>query len=544
MIIPGSCFIPYWTAITPTPSPYPCGSPIILTASASSNQTTILPALEDAFTFSFYLTMNNLAGGGDRILLASNGWNDAGTWAFNFYGGELTFFGEYMTQKCYIPIGWLSDGVRAKITLARDVGGDPHFFVDSSYASINGSTGSNNLTASGAATIGSRPGNVQPLWTPGGALIEDFYLCNGGYFPPDSSPPPPSTCNPLSEPLLGLSEFWPLPVLTQYTSTYARSARSETLGLFIQVRPGKAFTSPDGQTWTETTDRPDANPGPNTVEIYDAIWVDSLDKFLVPLRIGNTSPYFIASSADGVNWTRTSVSNIITKIFQGGPAGILYGVANSTGLLTSVDGITWTQHPVPSELDGIRSVVWSEQHGKYVGFGSKWISGIGTNYYTASSVDGITWTDRSAAITSDGQWGQIGWSPTLERYVVAGVGNSSFMTFYSPDGVTWTRGGNLEVGGTNYPVEIFWVEEIHAFILISNGSSVGVSSSYFSRDGITWTAIFYGQYMNFNGCAAFLSFNDAVWSKSLGRFVFTLRQGCFAHTWTITSGYCEPPLSG
>jgi outer membrane protein OmpA-like peptidoglycan-associated protein len=143
-------------------------------------------------------------------------------------------------------------------------------------------------------------------------------------------------------------------------------------------------------------------------------------------------------------------------------------------VMTSTDGITWTNRSVPTGgIQQWKSVTWGNN--KFVA-----ISDTGFNDRVMTSPDGVTWTYAQAI--HNGNWSSIAYGNNLFVATATsfGGGGSSFdYVMTSSDGTTWTpRTAAVAVG---------WNAVVYG-----GGKFVAVSSSGSSRvmtstDGITWT---------------------------------------------------------
>ena len=164
-----------------------------------------------------------------------------------------------------------------------------------------------------------------------------------------------------------------------------------------------------------------------------------------------------------VTWTsRTPPTNNVRSVTYGN--GIYVVVGSSGTVVTSTDGITWTQQTA-AESDTWQSVTYG--NGLFVAVASD-----GTNR-VMTSPDGVAWTSRSAAEAN--QWQSVAYGNGL--FVAVSLdGTNRLMT--SPDGVTWTA---KSVNANTWK-----------YITYGNNLFVAVSSNGTNRvmtssDGITWT---------------------------------------------------------
>jgi hypothetical protein len=234
--------------------------------------------------------------------------------------------------------------------------------------------------------------------------------------------------------------------------------------LFVAVGDS-IFTSPDAVTWTE---RP---VGLSSI-LMDATWTGS--QFIA---VGDGGA--LLTSVDGSTWTPRSV-----------PAGIvspvLYGVAASTNrmvvvgkqslvnsptpdtglILTSTDGVTWTEVPAISSI--LNAVAWS---------GSEFVAvGDAVNQPIAKAValtspDGIAWTSHDMGTATLLVPADIAWNGS--RFVVVGSGGGAAT---STDGGVWQESG---VGAVGTSYAIGWSGQ--GFL------ACGIVYCYTSSDGIQWS---------------------------------------------------------
>ena len=101
--------------------------------------------------------------------------------------------------------------------------------------------------------------------------------------------------------------------------------------------------------------------------------------------------------------------------------------------MTSSNGITWTQQPIPMgtspNINRWQSVCYGEPSGQPLFVA---VSSAGA-HRIATSPDGITWTARTAVQTN--AWTSVCWGNGM-FVAVASDGTNRVMT--SPDGITWT----------------------------------------------------------------------------------------------------------
>jgi hypothetical protein len=138
----------------------------------------------------------------------------------------------------------------------------------------------------------------------------------------------------------------------------------------------------------------------------------------------------------------------------------------SNVILSSPDGITWTQRTLPATAGWHR-----------VFFGNGMFLAVGGSGTGAKSSDGITWTTVTTIPTFASRWLYMSFGSGL--FILSYLITNSFTRFYtSSDGATWTPTADMS-------------GQITA-VAYGNGLYVGLDTisaqSYTSTDGLTWTA--------------------------------------------------------
>lgn len=184
----------------------------------------------------------------------------------------------------------------------------------------------------------------------------------------------------------------------------------------------------------------------------------------------------IVTSTDGINWTeRTSDTgkNLHGIVYGGGIFAAVGGDFTEGTILTSPDGITWT-----GRSSGTTETITGITYGN----GTFVAAGIWGTILT--SPDGITWTGRTSGTTA----------------YLNGVtfGNGTFVTvgeqgtiLTSPDGITWTGRASGMTGAVN---EVTYGNGI--FIAVGSGGKILTSP-----DGVTWTSRTSGSFGDLQGAA-------------------------------------------
>ena len=210
----------------------------------------------------------------------------------------------------------------------------------------------------------------------------------------------------------------------------------------------------------------------------------------VAVGYSSTTPK-ILTSPDGITWTQQT-SPINSRLFDVTYANGLFFAVGDGGVITSPDGITWT---AKSTVYGLRGIIYA--NGLFILVSTNGI-------YT--SPDGITWTTRVYGYMMD---------VTYANGLFVAVGYEVILT--STDAITWTKviddpaidlysityGNGLFVAtgaqghiytspdGTNWTKQVSPVTNNYIFsVTYGNGIYVAVGESgvvLTSPDGINWT---------------------------------------------------------
>jgi len=183
--------------------------------------------------------------------------------------------------------------------------------------------------------------------------------------------------------------------------------------------------------------------------------------------------------------------------------GIFVAVAGNYNLTTTVaatspDGVTWTARTLPGTATYWSSVTWSPELGIFCAVAGAITTTNGNSRTTtrsAISSDGINWT--SVTLPTNAAWTCITWSPNLGIFlIVSGLSNGASLT--SPDGVTWTPGTGMNIGGTTSDkyTSVCWSPQLGLFVAsfgcqggADRGNSTQDVTNFIvtSPDGINWT---------------------------------------------------------
>lgn len=225
----------------------------------------------------------------------------------------------------------------------------------------------------------------------------------------------------------------------------------------------------------------------------------------------------IARSTDLVNWTPVWSDGALAKIRK--LNGRLFSLGGSNAILSSVDGITWTQTTKtgPSISQNLTDVEWN---------GACYLA-VGTSSYVWRSLDGLTWTAEHT-VANDATY--VKW---INGEFVTANGPRTVQT--SVDGREWIKAKDHIQGEATV-----WTGS--RFITVGQFGRITTS-----EDFVTWTSRDTGVYSNlwsvvWTGSFALVGGNDGVLLKSSDGIVWTqVMQGTFSGTvtvvWTGTQYY-------
>lgn len=233
------------------------------------------------------------------------------------------------------------------------------------------------------------------------------------------------------------------------TSVAYGDARYVTVGDAI-------FTSPDAITWTE-------RPTGVAHRLNDVAWTGT--RYIAVGDVGT-----LLTSGDGSTWTLQSVPTVTNPVLLGvaGSSGRAVAVGTQGGgsdddlILTSTDGVTWTQVTTPDRVP-LAAVVWSGT--RFVAVGTD-LGGTAVQYAALVSTDGSNWTKHPVPV--QGLLTEVIWDGA--QFIAAGYGGVAT----SPDGTTWTQVAQ----GLAWGRALGWSGERALLCVLSNCQA--------SEDGVQW----------------------------------------------------------
>lgn len=180
-----------------------------------------------------------------------------------------------------------------------------------------------------------------------------------------------------------------------------------------------------------------------------------------PGAVGSSAP-FTVQSTDGVTWGDyrfISGKHILRRVAWG--RGIFVGVGDRGRRAASKDGREWTDAPSTKAIDTLVDVA----------FGAGRFVGVGLHGLRSATQDGLDWPHRFPGEEGE-HLNSILWAD--DRFVAVGQG----ATYFSPDGLEWTRRENKD-----------------APLTAAYGAGVFVGTNWkgrilMSKDAVEWSPVF------------------------------------------------------
>lgn len=184
----------------------------------------------------------------------------------------------------------------------------------------------------------------------------------------------------------------------------------------------------------------------------------------------------VHTSTDGITWTPRTITGAASATWSqpayGNNRWVILGQGTSTGYYSADNGLTWTA------ASGVTAGNWS----RIVWAGSRFIALDATNASTKilTSSDGITWSQANLpAAAGSGQWRGIAYGAIGATNYVQVVGDSSTGYYSTNSGTSWAAtalpfSSSQDVTYGN-----------GRFVAVTSGSPPSYSAA--STDGTTWT---------------------------------------------------------
>ena len=196
--------------------------------------------------------------------------------------------------------------------------------------------------------------------------------------------------------------------------------------------------------------------------LYRVCYSEDLNLFVA---VGSSGT--ILTSPDGINWTQrsTDIGTIqLNYVYWCEQKNLFVIVGNGGVVLTSPDGINWTQR-TSGVSTGVWCITYSEEKDLFIA--------VGYSGTIITSSDGITWTSQTSGVSS--VFRGVTYSKKLDLFVIVG-GSGIILT--SSDGITWTQrtsGVSTQLWG------IYYSKEKNIFITAGDSGVILISS-----DAIIW----------------------------------------------------------
>ena len=215
----------------------------------------------------------------------------------------------------------------------------------------------------------------------------------------------------------------------------------------------------------------------------------------------------VLTSTDGITWTQNSESLPIRAYSICYGSGKFVVFSSTQNYVYSTDGITWTSSTLPNSKY-YESLCYG--NGKFMALSSDATTAI-------YSTDGITWTSKATNLTNNG--GKYG-AGCYGNGKFVFIGEGTKQVIYSTDGITWKT--------ATLPSQSSWEG-----ICYGNGKFVASAqvNDYcaYSTDGITWTNAKIERLTGDYG-------KDSAWSCAYGSGLFVINSyNCNAY-WLSTDG--------
>jgi hypothetical protein len=223
----------------------------------------------------------------------------------------------------------------------------------------------------------------------------------------------------------------------------------------------------------------------------------------------------VMTSSDGISWTQRdgAGSSSLYRAIACSPSLGLFAAVGGNAVMTSPDGINWTAR-TPTSAQNWFGIDWSPTLGLFVA-----VSASGTSTSVMTSTNGVNWTQRTAF---SNRWNDVVWSPSLGLFAAVAYTGTGQRAMTSPDGINWTL--------RNTPADylwsgLAWSPDLGLFAAVArSGTGDRVMTS---PDGIVWSI---------RDTPADQSWFKIAWSSHFGVFAAVSYSGTGQRVMTSSDG--------
>jgi hypothetical protein len=190
-------------------------------------------------------------------------------------------------------------------------------------------------------------------------------------------------------------------------------------GKFVQLSATQAYLSIDAISWSTV---------PLTTDNQQNKLCYGNNQFVAVGRYDSSDRSYTSTSVDGSSWTPTLVTGLsgstgLTDVTWAN--GLYVAVGSNAAIITSSDGVKWTQRHYTNSGKSFSSVTYG--NGRFVAVGP---AGVWT------SLDGTTWTGPYGP-SFTALYGFLGVTYANKKFIAVGYDKTSAI-YTSTDGQTWT----------------------------------------------------------------------------------------------------------
>lgn len=260
---------------------------------------------------------------------------------------------------------------------------------------------------------------------------------------------------------------------------------------------GSYFLSAMGEIFKSSTLSGTFTPQVQQYVVLDSLTPAASNGSSTLVLIGNNG-HIVYSTDTGSTWSVTStpidqnpssppiISPTLSGIVNNGS---IFVVVGDSAIATSSDGITWSDHSIPSEAISLVNVAWSPTLAIFAA------AGFGNTAWAYSSDNTATsWTASLPFSDANINFGKLRW--LNDRFVSVGYSTSNGPLFYSTNGSTVTA-GLPAVSADNISLnEVAYGNSAYVAVGYDNANSQ--TCIYYSTDGSTWSLATTSGNLNFH----------------------------------------------